>query len=210
MTGDRSKRLLNNVRRTIGKMVASQETTSEAIYDALTRIQRRIAEECMCLETSTTLTVSSGVVPFPEDMISERIIVSDGALPIQKINMDKVELLKRQASSMNVSDVLTDLVTSYARWDDGFIFLTSTGLPPTTEHTVTLYYWRTPDSTISSTADPLVKERWDTALWWGAVADLSMNDQWEAKFQREFSRQKNRERTMHGEVLEVIATGDYD
>jgi hypothetical protein len=143
-------------------------------------------------------------------MLSERIIVSDGSSPIVKVSMDKIEYLKRQAASTEVSDSVSDSVTSYARWEDGFIFLTDSGLAPTTSHTVTLYYWKTSDETISNTIDPQVNTRWDTALWYGAVSDLTNNQAWEVKFEREFSRQKSRERTMHGEVLAVTSAGDYD
>jgi len=66
MTGDRSKRIRTNVQRVLRDYsLTEEESTPPAIYDAVSRVQRKIAEESMCLEGKTEITTYADQELYP-------------------------------------------------------------------------------------------------------------------------------------------------
>ena len=146
-TGDRVKRLLTNVRSVIGDQgELKEQATPKAILDSLNRVQRRIAEEAMCLEESTEITVDSETCPFPDGFIHERMLTPSGSTQLVFTDHSEIDRLKRSNQAADVTDTTSDDLFFYYKWNGSFGFLLSDGSAPNSESTVTVYYWRYPSS----------------------------------------------------------------
>jgi len=215
-TGDRSKRLKTNVQRVLGDLGEfKEESSSKAVYDALNRVQRRVCEEAHCLESSEELFVFSGqeTYDFPDGMIHERMIIPPGSTQLKHISFEEVDRLKRSAQpSESVTDTTADNLFFYYKWENRFGFLLSDGTSPNSSVTLTVYFWRYPSSTeeISDTKDPLVENKWDTTLFYGAVAELSGEDKWWVRYETELNRLSRKEVTARSEPSRIPVTNDYD
>lgn len=212
-TGDRVKRLLTNVRSVLGDQgELKEQATPKAILDALNRVQRRIAEEAMCLEESTEITVDSETCPFPDGMIHERVLIPNAATELKLIDFVEADRLKRLNQTTDTTDTTSDDLWFYYKWNSQFGFLLCDGSVPTTESTVTCYYWRYPSTSeeMTETKDPILDSIWDTCLFYGAVADLTADPKRIQMFENELSRRSRKERTTRSEVGRIIPSGDYD
>lgn len=203
----RSRQLRSNIQRALGDEAGLGIGLSSRIYDTLNRIQRRIAEDALAIETVGTISLLAGTetYAFPTGFITERLLrVQDSTLELEKINMDRVEELKRLGSSTG------DQVLYYYKWNDSFGFLTSSGSAPSAAATVDVYYWRTPAELISDTIDPIINSRWDTCLFYGAVAELSSENKWYILYENEFNRVRQRETMGRAESYSIPVTRSYD
>jgi|WetSurMetagenome_2_1015567.scaffolds.fasta_scaffold467362_1 hypothetical protein len=209
-TGDRVKRLLTNVRSVLGdEGDAKLNASPKSILDSLNRTQRRIAEEAMCIEDSTDITVDSENCDFPDGMIHERVLIPSGSVALRHIDMSEVDKLKRGAQS---SESTSDSMQFYYKWQGQFGFLSAYGTAPTSESTITVYYWRYPSTSeeMTETKDPVLESLWDTALYYGAVSDLTADQKWEGKFLMELGRRVMKERSVRGEPSRIPTNQEYD
>jgi len=214
-TGDRSKRLRTNVQRVLGDYGDNNDAAlPKAIYDTLNRIQRRICEDASCLEGKSDLTLYSGeeFYDFPSDMLHERMIIPFGSIPLKHIGFEEVDRMKRSAVSTDLPDTTSGEVAYYYKWNGQFGFLMSNGGLPGSESTLTVYYWRIPSTSeeMSDTKDPAIDSRWDTALFYGAAAELTGENGWFLKFDQEMSRRIGKERTTRSEPAFVPYNNNYD
>lgn len=214
-SGDVSKRIRSNIQRRLkshGQDIA--EALPDAIYSACDNVQNRIAEETLCLEGTADILISADqeTYDFPDGMISERKLISDGSLELKKINQDKVDSLTRQRQSTESSDSTADNLQYYYKWGDQFGFLAANGAIPGADSTVTVKYWRYIDSTekMSDTIDPIVNRRWLKAIEYGALADLTGAQAWVIAYETEFARVSGKERSHRAENLQVTYNSDYD
>lgn len=214
--GDRSKKILANVRRVVDNQGSSELGVKKTVYEAIQRIQHRMAEEALNIEGKRIIETTSGqeLYSLPDDFISERKLTPDGSTELKKITIDRLDELKRGlANTSETTDTTSGDVFYYYIWNGQVGFLGGSGGILTGSIDITLYYWRTPDDVVeqvSDTVDPLVPRRWDTALFYGAVAELSENDRYLQKFIIEVNRNLDRENSSRAEPLVVQNNDNYD
>lgn len=214
-TGDRSKRLKTNVQRVLGDLgELKEEALPKSVYDCLNRIQRRICEDASCLEDKTDLTLFDGeeLYDFPSDMIHERMLITSGSTKLEHIGFEDVDRVKRSFQSQDVIDTTSGDVFYYYKWNGQFGFLLSNGGSPGSESTVSVYYWRVPSSSeeMSDTKDPVIESKWDSALFYGAAAELSGENKWFVMFEQEMSRRVGKERTTRSDPSYIPYNSNYD
>ena len=215
-TGDRVKRLLTNVRSVLKDQGDLNELASpKAILDALNRVQRRIAEEAMCIEDSSEISVDSGteLYNFPDDMIHERMLIPAGSTELKCIDLLEVNRLKRSAQADDsVSELTSEDLWYYYKWNGQFGFLISDGTMPNASSTVTVHYWRYPSASdeMTETKDPLIENVWDTALFYGAAAELSGENKFWMLFEKEMARRSLKEHSVRSDFGRLPQARDYD
>lgn len=219
--GDRSKTIRANVANRLRDPSGLNTAQTEIVYDAVNRVQRRIAEEVACLEETYDIILTSGqeMYSLPSDFIRERSVIplstpTGSIAPLSKINLDDLGRLKGSHSGTD-PDTLIGFPSAfyYYLWRGEIGFTDSNGVAVSSSQTMRLYYWRGPEpvaDTISDSIDPVLEPRWDTAMFYGAMADLTTEDRWEQKFEREKERQKVVEDANQMQVLNVPPTRAYD
>lgn len=214
--GDRSKHIRQNVQDILGDTAGVDAAKSARIYDAVNRIQREIAETFYCLEGVEEIELEAGqeLYDFPDEMLSERkLIPNDASTPLQKIDFDTLDTLKRLQANEDNTDVTSDDIFYYYKWQGQFGFLRCDGSLPSGVATITVYYWRGPDEdteVISDSVDPVVHRRWDTALFYGAAAELTHNPKWYALYEGAKVVAGRSERASTLESGRIPSTRDYD
>jgi hypothetical protein len=214
-TGDRSKRLKTNVQRVLGDLGEfKEEALPKSVYDALNRVQRRICEDASCLESKAELNLYQGeeFYDFPTDMIHERMLIPSGSLQLKHIGFEEVDRIKRSAQSTDILSTTSGDVTFYYKWGSQFGFLLGSGSVPGSDSTVTVYYWRMPSSSeeMSDSKDPLIESKWDSALFYGAVAELTGENAWYIRYENEMERRVGKERTTRSDPSFIAYNGSYD
>jgi hypothetical protein len=214
-TGDRSKRLKTNVQRVLGDLGEfKEEASTKSVYDCLNRIQRRICEDASCLENKEDISLFSGeeLYDFPSDMIHERMLISSGSAKLTHIGFEEVDRIKRSSQSHETLDTTSGSVFYYYKWNGQFGFLLSSGGSPGSDSTVTVYYWRVPSTSeeMSDTKDPAIESKWDSALFYGAAAELSGDNKWFLMFEQEMSRRVGKERTTRSDPSFISYNASYD
>jgi hypothetical protein len=207
-SGDRSKKIRQRVQTLLkdpkGLLVRYQD-----VYDALNRVQRRITEDSECIEATATVDLDgSESYSLPDDCTALRKVEPvSGTEPIEKVNVDDGLALRRNGTSSTDDSTLV-----YYQWEGKLVFLNASGSFPSSG-SVTIYFWRSLAATgedMSDTLDPVVHNRWDETLVNGAVADLSGEDKWEAKYDREFGRVLGKEKSINSETFSIPPTQEYD
>jgi hypothetical protein len=210
----RSKQIRANVQRVLGNRGETFEGgLSLAIYEAGDRVQRRIAGETLCLEGFETIHTQEGeeLYGFPEGMIAERKLIPQSGNELVRIGMDRVDALKRGRAGSEVSDSSTSTPFYYYRWGNQFGFLSASG-GGVGDSEISNYYFRYPDDSdkMSDTRDPAVPVNWDTAIFYGILAEMTGEPRWVTQYETEFERQANREKSTRAESMAIQPTGDYD
>ena len=215
-SGDRSKRIRVNVQRVLQNRGETLEgALALSIFEAGDRIQRRIAEEALCIEGTVEIDTESGeeLYQLPPDFISERIIIPSGATTeLRKIDMEEVYHLKRLGASTTASDSTADDLFHYYLWNEQIGFLLNNGGAPSSVITITMYYWRYPGTgeNLSETKDPIVRPQFDDVIYKGIVAELTGDSKWEARFESTLHMAKSNERSRQEGVYQVANNRSYD
>jgi len=214
--GDRSKNIRQNVMGAVRDPSGLGQGQVETVYDSINRVQRRIAEESECLEEKYDITTFPGqeLYLLPTDFLRERVLIPTASLvPVKKISMTDVERIKRIHSQTDITGTVTVDVFYYYKWNNQLGLLGSNSAAPSDSTVISLYYWRYPNAsneTISNTVDPVVDARWDTALFYGAVADITAEPRWWDLFEKELMRQRMIERTNQAESDSIPVSQDYE
>jgi len=209
--GDRSRFIRQNVMGALHDQSGLGEGQLEIVYDSINRVQRRIVEETQCLEAQFDLITVSGqeLYSLPSDFLRERILIPTGSsIPLQEISLSKLDKLKRLQSTSTSTGIFY-----YYKWNGQLGLVGSQGLSPSDSITISIYYWRSPDAeteTISDTYDPILDRRWDTALFYGAVADINVEPKWWGLFEAELGRQRRVERANQAESGQIPVSREYD
>ena len=186
------------------------------IYEAIQRIQHRIAEDALNIEGRVPITTFNGqeLYALPDDFITERTLIPDGTTELRRITLDRLNELRRGlAGTESTTDTTSQDLFHYYIWNNQVGILLSDGSVPSSKIEITLYYWRIPDDvveTVSDSIDPLVPRRWDTVLFYGAVAELSNNVVMSQRFEAELARNIDRENSNRAEPLVVQNNSTYD
>ena len=214
--GDRSRNIRQNVMGAVRDPSGLGAAQVEVVYDSINRVQRRIAEESECLEERFDITTFSGqeLYMLPTDFLRERVLIpSASSVPIKKIDMGEMSSIKRIHNQTSFSNASTPDIFYYYKWNGQMGLIDSAGNAPSQSSVVSLYYWRYPNSTnetVSDVIDPIVDPRWDTCLFYGAVADITADPKWWGLFEAEIMRQRMVERTNQAESGKVPVTQDYE
>jgi hypothetical protein len=213
-TGDRSKRIRQNVQNRLGDVHGVGAGRATIVYDVLNRVQRRIAEDANAIEDLYELELigDQELYDVPDGFIAEMKLMSSGAVEIQKINLEQVEELKRGFANQDSVAWTGEDAYYYYRWANQFGFLKSDGSVGSTS-VVSIYYYRAPDETtevMSDSIDPVVDRRWDSALFYGAMAELTPDAQWMALYQNELSLQKRIQRSTNVYTGDIPVNRSYD
>jgi hypothetical protein len=212
--GDRSKRIRQNVQNRLGDVHGTGAGKQTIVYDVLNRVQRRIAETANAIEDTYELNLDGDqeLYDVPDGLIAEIKLMSSGAVELKKINLDEVDQFKRGFSASDSVAWTGDDAYYYYRWANQYGFLRSNGSVGATS-TVAIYYYRAPDETteiMSDTIDPVVDRRWDSALFYGALAELTPDPQWMALFQNEVEIQKRIQRSTNIFTGDISVNRSYD
>jgi len=170
---DRSKHILSRARMILGTADDTM-VQSEQIFLIASEKQREIAEEYNVIESSMTLPIVSGTTNYD-------LTTSSG----NPTGFNRLKLLAPPLTSRSIIYELDvnemDFYQRYTR--------VSTGLPiwyikifqgmlsffptPTATENWTVYFYKSPTTTISKTVGPETPSAFDTALVFGAVAELA-------------------------------------
>lgn len=212
--GDRSKKLRGKVQQLVGDPSGIGIAHQGAVYDALNRIQLRIAEEASADQKTETVSIvaNTELYALPDGFIAAMAIRGGDTTPLEKVrNIQEVSEIKRKGSSTSSNEV--NPVYWYL-WDDQIGFMTAAGGAPTGASTVTLYTVRMPkgDGTedIGDTVDPLVHRRWDDVFIYGAAFYLTTNEKFLLLYENEFRRVKNFENIYRGNTYQIPNNREYD
>jgi len=159
----RITKLFERCQKIVG--VNDPSVTPVDIYDGLNDVQRQIAQRLLCLEATSTITTnSSGVASEPDGYYRlKRIVLPDNSYIFPKeIDVQEYDVLQHL--------LFTDISTSvqyFKRWNGSFTFFPNPGV-----QTWTIYFYKNPTTTITSSDDPEIPEYMDEALLYGTLGQL--------------------------------------
>jgi len=170
-TGDRSKRILGKVLLTIGSPLGKMARTDynipeAAIYSIMGDYATKIAEDLLCLETSTTLTVTSSAGSEPTGFISLKLIELGTDLYIQPKEIDLIDYDLIVRNNYYSDPIQTPLY--YKRWNGTITFH-----PTVDSDSYTIYYYTRPTTTPSSSADPETPSNYDKIIEYGTISEVA-------------------------------------
>ena len=210
----RSKRLRVNAQRLL-RSYDEELSVPETIFEALSRVQDRIAEETHCVERVVELDVDEEVIRLPDDFISIQKVIStstDQTSEIVGIDFTQVDRLKRGVLSRS-GEVPAQLLMYYYLWgqeDNREIrFLLSDGSAPSSTITVNLYYWALPED-MTEDIEPEVPRRWETTLLYGAVSDLTQEPKFLSLYDNYFLSALRKEVSARSVASQVPYNDSYD
>lgn len=159
----RITKIYERIEKIVG--VNDAASTSVDIYDSLNDVQRNIAIDTLCLESSSTITTnSSGVATEPTGYFRlKRIVFPDNTeiFPVE-LDVQEYDVIQHQLFT-NISTT----VQYYKRWNGSFTFFPNPGV-----QTWTIHFYKTPTSTIDASTDPEIPQYMDKMLEYGAITQL--------------------------------------
>lgn len=170
---DRSKHILSRTRMILG-LNDDTIVQSEQIFLVASEKQRELAEDWNCIESSMSLAVVSGTKDYDLTTVAG--------------NPTGFNRLKLLAPPMTSRSIIYELDVNEEDFYERYTRV-STGLPiwyikifqgslhffptPTATETWTVYFYKSPTTTISKTVGPETPSAFDTALVFGTVAELA-------------------------------------
>jgi hypothetical protein len=170
-TGDRSKKILGKIVNTVSGAVGRHpklefNIPETLIYDIMGDYVTKMAQEFHCLETSSTLTVSSSAASEPTGFLKFKQIELDTDLYIQpkEIDVKDYDILQRRDYTDPIQTPLY-----YKRWNGTITFF-----PAVTSDSYTAYWYTLPTTTPSATVDPETPAQYDKAIEYGAISEVAV------------------------------------
>ena len=126
---------------------------------------------------------------------------------IKKIELKDLAYLKDLAQDSTDSSNLY-----YYKLNKKLGFINAAGNAVSEATTATLWYYRVPISgeETSNTIVPIIDARWDNALCYGACFDLTGEDIWLQRFERELDRIRTLELAQNDRAFQVPANEEYN
>ena len=162
----RSKRIFDFVRSILGPETIDK-IPDKLVFNIMTDVSRRLAEETLCIEQSEDLTVVAGTELYDEP---------DGFYRMKHLKVPSGALLVLQESEIDeINTIRTDIPNSFAqaptyfyRWN-GQIGLFPA---PQAAGTYTVYYYALPVTELSTSVSPATPYYMDDAIKYGVLAEL--------------------------------------
>ena len=137
------------------------------VFNMMTDVSRRLAEETLCVEKSEDITVVAGTELYDEP---------DGFFRMKHLKVPSGALLTLTESEIDeINSIKTEIPNSYAqaptyyyRWE-GQIGLFPA---PQASGTYTAYYYAIPDTELSASLEPETPYYMDDAIRYGVLAEL--------------------------------------
>jgi hypothetical protein len=170
-TGDRSKKILGKIQLAVTGSVDESaklnlKIPEETIYDIMGDYAMKVAQETLCLENSSTLTIVNSTTTEPSGFLRLKLIELDEnlSLPLVEIDLEDFDGLSRYDFAGTAQTPLY-----YKRWN-GTITLN----PDVATGSYPVYYWGVPTTTPSSTIDPETPAKFDKAIEYGTLSEVAM------------------------------------
>lgn len=193
MAGERSRKIVTNVAMELyGKTATPMQRNR--IYNALNRIQQEICERGGAKQVTATISIVAGTELYdvPDGFVGDLAMRTNSTTPIVRIDITQLSEIKRRGYAVTVNSA-NQYPTYFYKWNNQYGFVDTAGNAPSAATTVTLYGIRGTaedgSEDISGTVDPIIDRGWDTCLFYGCLAEMSDNQKWENKYERELQRQ---------------------
>lgn len=163
--GSRTDKIHDHIRLIVGRENIDK-IPQQLIYNKIQDWQIRIAEEFLCIESSGTLSVTSGDESYsePSGFYRMKLVSLPDGQSIIPYEVDYMEYdgMKRTLSTIEQNPMY------FTRWD-GVIYFYPT---PSGSGTYTVYYYATPSTTVSTSVDPETPQRFDRLIEYGVILEF--------------------------------------
>lgn len=187
MAGDRTDKIHDRVRLVLG-IDAIDKIPSNLLYGKIDDLQRRIAEDALCIEGSASLVVSGGTVSEPSGFFRFKQIVLGTGSKIQPTELD----VNEYDALTRISPSTTGAEEFFKRWGGTLTFYSLDN------GTYTAFLYKVPSTNVSTTVDPETPQTFDLAIEYGTVAELAplvggmeIAGNYYALYEKEFRRALN-------------------
>lgn len=168
--GDRTKLIRDRAIVFAGllpKMAADRPAFEKLVFQTIDSYQKRIAEEVLCLEGKTDLSInSSGEATEPSGFYRLKFIERPSSLRInfapEEVDPVEFDYIKRVITG---SGGLSQYY--FKRWNGTLTFHPNPGAV-----TWTIHYYKVPTTNVSSTVDPEIPTMFDKALEYAVISEL--------------------------------------
>lgn len=196
----RSKKIRNRIRLIVGNTGA---VPNPLIYDRMSAVQRRLAEESLCLERSEDVSIVASTADYDEP---------SGYYKLKQINLpsgstiEPVEVDQATFNNLSRVGVATTAVQYFSRWNGQIHFWPTPG----SAATWTFFYYALPVYDLGRSNDPETPSYMDDAIEYGALAELlplagkfDLAQFYAAKYAMEQQRVKDSWRTTKNNIHEI-------
>ena len=204
--GDRSDKIRDKVKTITG--LTETYIQDVLIFLLLDEVQRDVAEETLCIESSGTLTIVASTASYAEPTGFYRsmklALPSTMIVPITEIDYDEYDRISKvSTTSASQSPIY------FTRWAGNVIFYPT----PSTSGTYTWYFWKIPSTTTSTSIDPETPARMDTLLFYGVMykilphkQDFKGAEYYRSLYETELLKEKKRQRGSKSMSLPIYSS----
>lgn len=166
--GDRTKLIRDRCRAFYGLVNGSIPNSINLdlyIYDTIDAIQKRIAEETLCLEVEANLSIADSIAAEPSGFYRLKFV----ELPSSSTNFipDEVDPLEFDHLTRTAVDSPLGYYW-FKRWDGNIEFFPRPGTA-----TWSIHYYAVPTTNVSASVDPETPSIFDKAIEYGVLADVA-------------------------------------
>lgn len=197
----RAKKIRNRIRLIVG--ADNGTVPNKLIYDRMDAVQRRLAEESLCLERSEDVSIVSGTADYdtPTGYFKlKHIQLSSGT------TVEPQEVTRQEFNELTRVGVATTAQLYFTRWNNQISFYPT----PSSSDTWTFYYYALPVYTLGRSNDPETPTYMDDAIEYGALSELlplaknfELGQFYDGKFRMEEQRVKDSWRTTKNNIHQV-------
>lgn len=169
----RGEKILNRVRLRLPQNINSQITEGQ-IFAVATEVSRQLAEEFMCVETSFSLSVVANTASYDlttnggsaTGFFRMKLIAAPLTSNARFVEMGVDDFDVQERYSNTSSAAAYDQY--YKIWNNTLKFYPT----PTSSATYTIYHYKTPTTTISTSVTPETPAQFDDAIVFGTLEEL--------------------------------------
>lgn len=209
-SGDRSQKIRIKIQSALGDPEGKTLLAYPGnVYDSLNRVQNSILEQYSAGQQTSTISIvaNTELYDLPSGFAGFAAIIPGSTTPLTELTMDQVADIKRAGTALD--GTTTDPVYFYI-WKDQVGFMNPAGGAPASASTVTLYNWGNVVNDASDTIDPTTNKRWDTALFYGSMADITGDPKWITRYELECKKQNTTEMAYRKQHYQIPVNRNYD